>query len=206
MKKLLIALMVCLAVSGFAKGKKVLTKEGFTTEKQRSEAAASKSEDADQEEKASTAKEDDQKSSSGKKSGKGKKSSAKGDAAVSGWSEDYARCQELAKSTNRPIFALFTGSDWCGWCVRLNNEVLSQKAFQDYADKSLILFKADFPKSIHQSNELKSQNRSLQQKYGIRGYPTVLLLDASGNVLGKTGYKQGGPEAYVANLQSMLGK
>ena len=120
------------------------------------------------------------------------------------WSEDFAACQEMAKKSNKPIFALFTGSDWCIWCKRLEGEVLSQDEFLKYAGRKLILFKADFPNKIPQLDELKNQNKNLAKKYGIRGYPTVLLLDKKGEVIGKTGYQKGGPDEYVKHLKKLL--
>ena len=120
------------------------------------------------------------------------------------WSEDFVACQEMAKKTNKPIFALFTGSDWCIWCKRLEGEVLSQDEFLKYAGRKLILFKADFPNKIPQLDELKRQNENLAKKYGIRGYPTVLLLDKKGEVIGKTGYQKGGPEKYVEHIKKLI--
>ena len=122
------------------------------------------------------------------------------------WSEDFAACQAKAAQLKKPIFALFTGSDWCIWCKRLEGEILSKEEFANYAAENLILFKADFPNAIEQSAALKAQNKELGKKYGIRGYPTVLLLDAKGEVIGKTGYRKGGPASYVENLKSMLAK
>ncbi len=120
------------------------------------------------------------------------------------WSEDFAACQELAKQTGHPIFALFTGSDWCGWCKRLEGEVLSKDEFLKYAGKKLILFKADFPNKIPQTDKLKRQNEDLAKKYSIQGFPTVLLLDKNGKVIGETGYRKGGPEKYVENIKKLI--
>ncbi|MBP5640086.1 MAG: thioredoxin family protein [Victivallales bacterium] len=120
------------------------------------------------------------------------------------WSEDFAACLEKAKKSHKPIFALFTGSDWCIWCKRLEGEVLSKEPFLKYAGRKLILFKADFPSKIQQDDNLKSQNQNLAKKYGIRGYPTVLLLDKKGEIIGKTGYKQGGPDKYVKHIKELI--
>ena len=120
------------------------------------------------------------------------------------WSADFAAGLEKAAKTHKPIFALFTGSDWCIWCKRLEGEVLSQDEFLKYAGRKLILFKADFPNKIPQLDELKRQNQNLAKKYGIHGYPTVLLLDKKGEVIGKTGYKDGGPEKYVKHVKALI--
>ena len=118
------------------------------------------------------------------------------------WLTDFQKAQELSKEKGIPILANFSGSDWCGWCIRLDKEVFSQPAFKTYADKNLILFLADYPSKKKQTDSVKKQNRSLAEKYGIRGYPTVLLLDSNGNVLLKTGYKRGGAESYIKHIET----
>ena len=122
------------------------------------------------------------------------------------WLLRFADAQEAAKKENKVIFVNFTGSDWCPWCVRLNDEVLKKKAFLDYAGGSLILLKIDFPRRIPQTEEQKKSNRELAEKYGIRGFPTILLLDAEGKVIARTGYRRGGAESYVKHLQQLLKK
>ncbi|MBR0458515.1 MAG: thioredoxin family protein [Victivallales bacterium] len=120
------------------------------------------------------------------------------------WLTDFEKAKETAKEKNLPILALFTGSDWCPWCVKLNQEVFVQPEFQKYASKNLVLFIADFPRKNNQTKEQKKQYKELGQKYQIEGFPTVLLLDAEENVIGKTGYQQGGAENYVKHLKKML--
>jgi len=120
------------------------------------------------------------------------------------WTEDFANAILLAKEKNKPVFALFTGSDWCGWCIKLDKEVFSKKDFADYANENFILFKADYPRAIAQSDTVKDQNQKLAKQFGVRGYPTVLILDKDSKVIGKTGYKPGGPKPYIENLKEML--
>mgnify|MGYP000021452694 CR=1 FL=1 len=120
------------------------------------------------------------------------------------WMTDFAAAQKLAGKTKKPMLVDFTGSDWCPWCVRLDKEVFAQKAFQDFAAANLILVKIDFPRNVKQSNTEKQQNRALATKYKVSGFPTVLLMDGSGKVIGKTGYRPGGAEAYVTHLKSLL--
>ncbi|MDX9868398.1 MAG: thioredoxin family protein [Kiritimatiellia bacterium] len=123
-----------------------------------------------------------------------------------GWLENFEQAKQEAATHKQPIFAFFTGSDWCGWCVRLRKEVLDQKDFLAFAEKNLILFEADFPRGKRQSDAVKKQNGELAGQYGIRGYPTVVLLDAQGKALGRTGYQEGGAEAYVRHLKELLDK
>ena len=122
------------------------------------------------------------------------------------WLTDFAKAKELAAQEKRPILVNFSGSDWCGWCQRLDSEVLSKESFKEYANKNLVLFEADFPRTTKQPDALKMQNQALAKKYSVRGFPTLLLLDAQGNVLAQTGYQPGGPEKYVEHLKELLAK
>jgi protein disulfide-isomerase len=125
-------------------------------------------------------------------------------AAKADWLTDFDKAKALSKTSGKPIFALFTGSDWCGWCVALHNEVLSKKEFIKYAGESLVLFEADFPRKKKLSEAEKKQNQELAEKYGVRGYPTVLILDAEGGKIAETGYQAGGPQSYVDHIKSLL--
>jgi thioredoxin-related protein len=120
------------------------------------------------------------------------------------WLTDFEAAKKLAAEKNLPILVNFSGSDWCGWCIKLDNEVFSQDAFKAYANENLVLFLADFPNSKPQPEEVKVQNDALTKTYGVRGFPTVLLLDAGGNVLARTGYQSGGADPYVEHIRDLL--
>jgi len=120
------------------------------------------------------------------------------------WMTDFEKAKALSKKSGKPVFALFTGSDWCGWCVALHNEVFSKSEFVKYAGDSLVLFEADFPRKKKLSDAEKKQNQELAEKYGIRGFPTVLILDADGVKIAETGYQAGGPKLYVDHVKSLL--
>jgi len=117
---------------------------------------------------------------------------------------DFDAAKAKAKAEDKPMLVDFTGSDWCGWCIKLDKEVFSKAAFKDYASENLILVEIDFPKSKKQSAELKAQNEALAEKYGIRGFPTILVMDGEGKVMERTGYRRGGPEKYVEHLKGIL--
>lgn len=120
---------------------------------------------------------------------------------------DFDAAKAKAVKEGKPIFINFTGTDWCGWCIKLEKEVFSKKAFQDYAKENLVLVEVDFPKKKEQTAELKAQNKKLDKEYGVEGYPTLYLLDATGKKLTEDiGYREGGPEAYVEHLKSLLKK
>jgi thioredoxin-related protein len=120
------------------------------------------------------------------------------------WKTDFKAACEEAKKTKRPILVDFTGSDWCGWCIKLKEEVFDKPEFQEWARKNVVLLELDFPKQKEQSDDLKKQNEELRAKYQVRGYPTILFLDAKGKVLGRSGYKPGGPEAWIADANKQL--
>jgi thioredoxin-related protein len=126
-------------------------------------------------------------------------------AADEAWMTDFEAAKAKAKEKNLPILIDFSGSDWCGWCIKLDKEVFSQTAFKTYAAENLVLMLADFPRSKEQTPQVKEQNTKLQKQFGIRGFPTVVLVDAEGKELARTGYKPGGPDAYVKHLQGLLG-
>ena len=123
------------------------------------------------------------------------------------WLHDFAAAKAQAKAEDKPIFINFTGSDWCGWCIRLEKEVFKEEEFQKYAAENLVLVEIDFPKKKDQSAELKAQNKALDKEFEIKGYPTLFLLDADGKKLsGDVGYREGGSAAYVAHLKKLLKK
>ena len=123
-----------------------------------------------------------------------------------GFIENFEQAKKEAAAFKQPVFAFFTGSDWCGWCIKLHREVIDTQAFKKFADDNLILFEADFPNAKKQSSEIKQQNNELLNRFGVQGFPTVLLLDAEGKLLGRTGYQSGGGEAYVKSLKDLLEK
>lgn len=119
------------------------------------------------------------------------------------WMTDYNAALAQAKEQNKQVFLFFTGSDWCGWCKRLNREILATDEFARYASDKLILVKLDFPRSIPQSANLKAQNRQLAKMYQIQGYPTVVVLSPSGKLTGQLGYQEGGPGPFVRALKKL---
>jgi protein disulfide-isomerase len=123
--------------------------------------------------------------------------------AEDGWTTDYKKAVEQAKSEKKLVLLDFTGSDWCGWCIKLNKEVFSQDKFKEYAKKNLVLVEVDFPRAKEQSAELKKQNQDLQDKYKIEGYPTIIVLNGDGQNVGQLGYMEGGPDAFIAELAKL---
>lgn len=120
------------------------------------------------------------------------------------WETDFEKALSSAKASGKHILLDFSGSDWCGWCIRLEKEVFSQDAFKDFAEENLVCVLVDFPRAKEQTEELKKQNLDLARKYGIRGYPTIIILSPEGMPVGKTGYLQGGPREYSQHLKKII--
>ena len=120
------------------------------------------------------------------------------------WESNLEQAIEQAKKENKAVLVNFTGSDWCIWCKRLSSEVFQQEAFKNYADDNLVLVMLDFPRNIQQSAETQAYNRNLAQKYGIQGFPTILIFNSQGKMIAQTGYQPGGPEKYVEHIKSYL--
>ncbi len=126
--------------------------------------------------------------------------------AATGWEDDFAKALERAQKENKHVLVDFSGSDWCGWCMKLDEEVFSKKAFKDYAKDNLVLVLLDFPRRKELPKKTREQNEELLKKYGVRGFPTVLILSPKGEEIARTGYKPGGAEAYVEHLKKLIGE
>jgi thioredoxin-related protein len=120
--------------------------------------------------------------------------------AAEGWITDYEAAKKQASKEGKDILMDFTGSDWCGWCIRLKKEVFSQASFKKQAPKHFVLLELDFPRAKKLEAKLKAQNEKLRDEFGINGYPTIMLTDAGGKPYARTGYQAGGPEKYIAHL------
>ena len=121
-----------------------------------------------------------------------------------GWITSFAEAKKRATRENKEILMYFAGSDWCGWCIKLKKEVLSQAYFKNEAPKRYVLLFLDKPARYQQPEPLKTQIAALAKEYEIKGYPTLLILDAKGRQKAKTGYKAGGAEAYVNHLNKLF--
>jgi protein disulfide-isomerase len=126
--------------------------------------------------------------------------------AATGWDDDYDKALAQAKTEKKLVLLDFTGSDWCGWCIKLDKEVFSKPEFKSYAKDNLVLVEVDFPQAKRQSKKLKEQNEKLKQEHGIKGYPTIIMLNSEGKKVGQLGYIEGGPKAFIAKLDELKGK
>jgi thioredoxin-related protein len=121
------------------------------------------------------------------------------------WQTNFDAAKAKAKEEKKLLLLDFTGSDWCGWCIKLKDEVFDKEAFRSEAPKQFVLVEVDFPHEKELSEELKAQNQKLQEEFKVEGFPTVLMLDAEGKLIGRTGYRPDGPKEYVKHLAEMVG-
>ncbi len=121
------------------------------------------------------------------------------------WFTDLPTAVAEATKAKKPLLVDFTGSDWCGWCVRLKKEVFDTAEFKTWAAEKVVLVEIDFPQGKPQTDAEKKANQALAEKHGIQGFPTIILLDSTGTQkLGELGYMQGGPKAWTAEADKHL--
>lgn len=118
----------------------------------------------------------------------------------------YKQAMKEAQSSRKYPVLFFTGSNWCIWCLRMEEEILSCPAFVEYAEKNFLMVKVDFPMGVDLSPEESKENEELKQRYAVTGYPTFLVLDKRGKVLIEDGYMPGGGREYIMRLQRQLDK
>jgi protein disulfide-isomerase len=128
------------------------------------------------------------------------------------WETDISKAVSLSSKTKKPMLMFFTGSDWCGWCIRLQKEVLKTQEFAKWAKENVILVELDFPKVNNQTDAIKMQNAQLNSFFQVKGYPTVWFARGaktkdgkiSFDALGSTGYVAGGPSAWLAGANKII--
>lgn len=121
------------------------------------------------------------------------------------WETDLEKTKEIAKEKDRNIVLVFSGSDWCAPCIKLESEIWSTEEFKNYANDNFVLLKADFPrkKKNKLSEKQQEKNNQLAEKYNTQGYfPLVVVMDKNGKVLGTTGYEKMEPAEYIKLLAS----
>lgn len=128
-------------------------------------------------------------------------------AGAKGWETNWEAAKAKSKAENKPILINLTGSDWCGWCIKLEKEVFSTKEFQEFAAANVVLFEADFPRKKEVPADLKAQNAKLKKEYLAGGYPTVYVLDADGKKLSEDiGELKGGTAEYIKTITEVIEK
>jgi thioredoxin-related protein len=123
------------------------------------------------------------------------------------WKTNINEVKSQAAKEGKNILLVFSGSDWCGPCMKLEKSIWNSEAFKLASEKKWVLLKADFPKKKGNllSVELTDSNNKLAEKYNKSGnFPLVVLLDSTGKVLGMTGFKNISAEDYIKILDSFV--
>lgn len=126
-------------------------------------------------------------------------------ASIPGWTVGIEKAFAESQRTGKPIMANFTGSDWCGWCHRLRASVFDKDEFKTWAAENVILYEVDFPKRTEIPANIKQENAVLGQQLGVRGYPTVWIIDAK-KIDGKFNLSALGSLSYDASATSFINK
>jgi thioredoxin-related protein len=104
------------------------------------------------------------------------------------WLNNLDDAKKIAIQRHQLILLNFSGSDWCGPCIRLRKEVFESAEFKEFSDSNIVMVNADFPrlKKNQPSKEQTKQNESLADRYNVKGiFPLTLLLNTDGTVLKK---------------------
>jgi thiol-disulfide isomerase/thioredoxin len=108
------------------------------------------------------------------------------------WYSDIKKAQEISAASNKPIFAFFTGSDWCGWCKKLQKDVFAKEDFQKWAKDNVVLLELDYPSKKQLPEEIVKQNAELQQVFKVGSFPTIWLF-----------YLKNDPETKKINISAL---
>lgn len=119
------------------------------------------------------------------------------------WSANESEVMDKARQSSLPVVVFFTGTGWCTWCVKLEREVLDKPEFAKKIEGKVLLLKADFPNSSEASINA-SPYKKLMDKYGVEGFPTLVVINSKGEKMFEMGYEPGGPEKYADKLLSKL--
>lgn len=122
------------------------------------------------------------------------------------WYHEYPLALQVAKRTGKPIFIFFTGSNWCTWCQKLQKEVLDTREFAEAMGDQFIFLELDFPRNKPQDPKIAEQNKKLQELWGVKGFPEIIIIDKSEKKLGNLGYKAGGPAPFAQALNDIVEK
>jgi protein disulfide-isomerase len=123
-------------------------------------------------------------------------------AETSDWLTDFSAAKKKAKEENKPILMLFTGSDWCPYCIKWEKEAFSQTEFKEYAQKNLVLLLVDFPNKKPLPKAQQKANDALLDKFKVEEYPTVVMLDSKAKKIGSFNYVEGGPKVLLGKIDS----
>jgi thioredoxin-related protein len=123
------------------------------------------------------------------------------------WTQDIEAARAVAKEKGLPLLLNFTGSDWCGWCKLMDKNVFAKSEWENYAAQHLMLVTLDFPRNKSKVPEdYVERNQKLQEQFGVRGYPTYVLIDSDGETeIGRLGAgREKTPSSFIAEVEQLL--
>tara|TARA_A100001234_G_C12627906_1_gene386937 strand:- start:438 stop:917 length:480 start_codon:yes stop_codon:yes gene_type:complete len=128
------------------------------------------------------------------------------------WHTDMNEAINKSLQTEKPLLLFFTGSDWCGWCIKLQKAVFKKPEFKKWAKENVVLVELDFPKRTKLDPNIQKQNRELQRIFGVRGYPTVWyvqpkVIDGKVNLNKRLGSQGASPlevKSWIAGAKNIL--
>jgi len=120
------------------------------------------------------------------------------------WLTDLDAAKAQAAKEGKSVMINFTGSDWCGWCIKLKHEVFSQPEFESFAAKSLVLVEVDFPKRKPLPASVQKANALLANSFRVGGYPTLVILNSQGKEVARGGYEPGGAANFVQRISKVI--
>ena len=119
------------------------------------------------------------------------------------WQTDYAAALKQARAEGKVMLIDFTGSDWCGWCIKLKGEVFDQPEFAAFAKENLVLLEVDFPRGKALSVSQRVANEKLARRFSVEGFPTIFIVSEKERPLAQLGYAPGGPANYINTLKKV---
>lgn len=120
--------------------------------------------------------------------------------AAADWQTDLPAACRQAEKENKLVLIDFTGSDWCSACVRLRRTVLDTPSFREFADSRFVLLEVDLPLKKSLNPELQRRNEEIANHYGVAGFPTLMVINPQGQVMG--GFQSG--DVTVAEARKLL--
>lgn len=120
------------------------------------------------------------------------------------WLVSHEKAVAKSKESGKPIFAFFTGSDWCKYCSLLDHQILNTETFAKWSKENVVLLELDFPRETPIDPKLKEQNEALVARYQVSGFPTVLILTADGKPILRAGYESVTAEQWVNVLDMKM--
>ncbi len=137
------------------------------------------------------------------------------------WITNARKARAIAAQSRRSMVIAFTGLSWCPHCQKLESEIFDTQTFKDYARYNLVLLRVDFPKEGSTKaktdeekaaeakgnvDKVKRDRDELADMYGVRGFPTVVVLNAASQKIATSGYIKGGPDVFLSQLKGVRDK